>query len=354
MTMYTCTDQKYFIVAFSGGKDTTYILKMYALRKILHRSILIHIDHSSRYYSSLEAFEMLIKIFLFMGCWFVIKKIKQSCYSRMHVDRLRIIYEYSYIKKIKYIVFGHNYSDMIENFYIRVQNNSYMYGMFSFDGIKKVYIKGFEINIIRPLMIKLKKHQNINTIPIVNDYNNYRYNIRTYYRYYSNNISSIKKLKSIYKLFTMHKLIYCAKKYTIHLKYESIGCLYSYIKTYIQYMRYSHVMLRSVSGYMRGIIVKICEDNTNQISNIELATDVNLCKLIKINSYNYILYVSDIHCIYINTMYVENIELFVTSKKLFLYLNHNNQLYKIKIKSLDCFICLTSSIIVIKNYCVFI
>ncbi len=148
-----------FIVAVSGGPDSlalTFLTKIYSIKKSLNVKYFI-IDHKLRKNSSSEAklVKNLLKaksINIGIIKWNGIKP-KSNVQSLAREKRYNLLAGQAKKLNIKYILTGHHWEDLYENFFIRISRGSGLNGLVSFGETTN---KG-KIKIIRPLINFEKK-----------------------------------------------------------------------------------------------------------------------------------------------------------------------------------------------------
>ena len=148
-----------FIVAVSGGPDSlalTFLTKIYSIKKSLNVKYFI-IDHKLRKNSSSEA--KLVKNLLKAKSinvgiikWKGIKP-KSNVQSLAREKRYNLLVDQAKKLNIKYILTGHHWEDLYENFFIRISRGSGLNGLVSFSETTNKD----KIKIIRPLLNFEKK-----------------------------------------------------------------------------------------------------------------------------------------------------------------------------------------------------
>ena len=151
---------KKIAAAISGGPDSlalVFLLKYYCLnRKISLFNF--HIDHNLRENSKNEALDLKKKLRSF-GIRIKILKWKgikpnNNIQAIARNKRYELIFSYIKPKKIKYLILGHTYDDVIENFFIRMIRGSGLNGMISFNS---VFRSLGSVVLVRPLINISKK-----------------------------------------------------------------------------------------------------------------------------------------------------------------------------------------------------
>ena len=146
----------YYSAAISGGPDSlalAFLLKCYNLQtsqKIRY----IHVDHGLKENSALEAkkaenllkkIDIKLKIIKWKG-----KKPTSNIQSIARKNRYQIILNFIKTKNINNLFLGHNFDDLIENFFIRLTRGSGLDGFVSFN--TKILENFNKKVIIRPLI----------------------------------------------------------------------------------------------------------------------------------------------------------------------------------------------------------
>ena len=157
-------ESKNFIVAVSGGPDSlalAFFAKIYSIKFNLEAKFCV-IDHGLRRESQKEAKivkkklnEKLInlEILRWKG-----KKPNKNIQAVARNKRYNLLLEQCRKHKIKNILLGHHYDDLIENFILRLTRGSGLNGLVSFS--KKTQLN--DINLLRPL-INISKNDLIYT-----------------------------------------------------------------------------------------------------------------------------------------------------------------------------------------------
>ena len=148
-----------FIVAVSGGADSlalAYLAKVYSVKNKIDCKFFI-VDHKLRKESTKEA-KNVKKILNNLGIKSNIltwkgKKPTKNIQALARQKRYELLFSKCKNFKIKNLVIGHHFDDLLENFFIRLVRGSGLKGLVSFG--KKNNIN--EINLIRPLLDFKKK-----------------------------------------------------------------------------------------------------------------------------------------------------------------------------------------------------
>ena len=143
-----------FIVAVSGGPDSlalAFLSKIYSIKKNLDIKFFI-VDHKLRNGSTDEAlkvkqilrkFKINVEILTWIG-----RKPNKNIQSLARNARYDLLFSKSRQLGINYLLTGHQQSDLIENFFIRMLRGSGLKGLVSLDKKNKIN----DVNLLRPLL----------------------------------------------------------------------------------------------------------------------------------------------------------------------------------------------------------
>ena len=141
--------------AISGGPDSlalSFLLKYYCKKKKINL-LNFHVDHNLRSSSGHEAVKLKklltkFKIHLKILKWRGSKPVR-NIQAQARDKRYKLIFSHLKRNKVKYLILGHTFDDLIENFFIRMIRGSGLNGIASFNSTIR---KFSSINIIRPLL----------------------------------------------------------------------------------------------------------------------------------------------------------------------------------------------------------
>jgi len=155
--------KKTFLVAVSGGADSlalTLLSKTYSTEEE-NKVFFVIVDHGIRTNSSKEseAVKLLLKKKqISLTILKNKKKINRNIQSQARDVRYKLLLNFCYKKKIKFILTGHHREDQIETFLIRLSRGSGIQGLSS---MKKMSILDNRTKLIRPLLDDKKQELTI-------------------------------------------------------------------------------------------------------------------------------------------------------------------------------------------------
>lgn len=153
---------KRIICACSGGADSmmlAFLLRKYLIDAEIH---IVIINHKLRNNSTDESTEV-EKYLLKNGFKVIIlewhhAEIKTQIEEKARKARQELIFKYAIEHSVEYIFLGHHADDVIENFFIKLEMQSGIFGLSNFVKTNKTFRwNGYYFNICRPLLSIYKK-----------------------------------------------------------------------------------------------------------------------------------------------------------------------------------------------------
>jgi len=146
------------IIFFSGGSDTMYILRQYCMDKTAHKYLFLYLvnNNISNHQLHYDILNYLTSLNLSCEIYFTEPITKKNGLKTKGRSLRRLGLYHTCLKySCNHVVIGHNYSDIVESFFMRLINNSNLYGLGALYKMSKpniAYFAGHTIYLEKPLI----------------------------------------------------------------------------------------------------------------------------------------------------------------------------------------------------------